>query len=65
MTLYDSDEHGNIIMVFDSRWADPKNQGINADDPLYDELKRMYQEFQPDFQKPKPDFQERRENPHA
>ena len=42
-TVYDTDDDGNIIVVFDSRWRFPETLGFSPDDPEYKELQRMWQ----------------------
>ena len=42
-TVYDTDEDGNIIVVFDSRWRFPETLGFSPDDPEYGELQRMWE----------------------
>ncbi len=43
-TIYDTDEDGNIIVVFDSRWKFPELLGFSPDDPEYEALQRMWEE---------------------
>jgi len=43
-TIYDTDEDGNIIVVFDSRWKFPELLGYSPDDPEYTALQRMWEE---------------------
>ena len=43
-TVYDTDEDGNIIVVFDSRWRFPEILGFSPDDPEYACLQRMWEE---------------------
>ena len=42
-TVYDTDENGNIIVVFDSRWRFPETLGFSPDDPEYKQLQRMWE----------------------
>jgi hypothetical protein len=42
-TIYDTDEDGNIIVVFDSRWRFPELLGYSPDDPEYKALQRMWE----------------------
>ena len=42
-TVYDTDDDGNIIVTFDSRWRFPETLGFSPDDPEYKELQRMWQ----------------------
>ena len=42
-TVYDTDEDGNIIVVFDTRWRFPETLGFSPDDPEYRQLQRMWQ----------------------
>jgi len=43
-TIYDTDEDGNIIVAFDSRWQFPETLGFSPDDPEYRQLQRMWEE---------------------
>ena len=43
-TIYDTDDEGNIIVVFDSRWQFPELLGFSLDDPEYKSLQRMWEE---------------------
>ena len=43
-TIYDTDDDGNIIVVFDSRWQFPEILGFRPDDPEYACLQRMWEE---------------------
>ncbi len=43
-TIYDTDDDGNIIVVFDSRWRFPELLGYSVDDPQYKALQRMWEE---------------------
>ena len=43
MTIYDLDESGNIIVVFDSRWRYPETLGYKPTDPEYAELQRLWE----------------------
>ena len=42
-TVYDADDDGNIIVVFDSRWRFPELLGYSPDDPEYKALQRMWE----------------------
>ena len=42
-TIYDTDDDGNIIVVFDSRWRYPELLGYSPDDPEYKALQRMWE----------------------
>ena len=42
-TIYDTDEEGNIIVVFDSRWRFPELLGYSPDDPQYEALQRIWE----------------------
>ena len=42
-TIYDTDDDGNIIVVFDSRWRFPELLGCSRDDPEYKALQRMWE----------------------
>ena len=46
MTIYDRDDQGNVIVIFDSRWANPQLLGIDPDSNLGRDLQAMYQEYQ-------------------
>ena len=43
MTIYDLDESGNIIVVFDSRWRHPETLGYKPTDPEYAELQKLWE----------------------
>ena len=43
-TIYDTDDDGNIIVIFDSRWRFPEILGYSVDDPQYKALQRMWEE---------------------
>ena len=42
-TIYDMDDDGNIIVVFDTRWRFPETLGFSPDDPEYKQLRRMWE----------------------
>jgi len=42
-TIYDTDDEGNIIVVFDSRWQFPELLGYSPDDPEYKALQRLWE----------------------
>ena len=42
-TIYDTDDDGNIIVVFDSRWRFPELLGYSPDDPEYKAIQRMWE----------------------
>jgi hypothetical protein len=42
-TIYDTDDGGNIIVVFDSRWRFPETLGFSSDDPEYGQLQRLWE----------------------
>jgi hypothetical protein len=42
-TIYDTDEKGNIVVVFDSRWRFPELLGYSPGDPQYGALQRMWE----------------------
>ena len=44
MTIYDEDESGNIIVVYDSRWQYPELLGYKPTDPEYAELQKLWEE---------------------
>jgi len=43
VTIYDEDESGNIIVVFDSRWRHPETLGYKPTDPEYAELQKLWE----------------------
>lgn len=43
-TIYDTDDEGNIIVVFDTRWRFPELLGFSPEDPQYSALQRMWEE---------------------
>jgi hypothetical protein len=43
-TIYDTDDEGNIIVLFDSRWQFPELLGYSPSDPEYKSLQRMWEE---------------------
>ena len=43
MTIYDEDQSGNIIVVYDSRWRYPDTLGYKPTDPEYAELQRLWE----------------------
>jgi hypothetical protein len=42
-TIYDTDEDGNIVVVFDSRWCFPELLRYSPSDPRYRALQRMWE----------------------
>ena len=42
-TVYDTDEDGNVTVIFDSRWRFPELLGYFRDDPQYAALQRMWE----------------------
>ena len=42
-TVYHTDEDGNIIVLFDTRWRFPETLGYTPDDPQYKDLQRMWE----------------------
>ena len=42
--IYDADDDGNIIVIFDTRWRFPEILGYSPDDPQYKALQRMWEE---------------------
>ena len=42
-TVYDTEEDGNIIVVFDTRWRFPETLGYSPDDPEYKQLQSMWE----------------------
>jgi len=43
MVIYDTDEDGNIIVVFDSRWRFPETLGYSPKDPQYKALQELWE----------------------
>jgi len=43
MVIYDTDENGNIIVVFDSRWRFPEILGYSPKDPQYKALQQLWE----------------------
>ena len=43
MTIYDTNEKGEIIAVYDSRWRHPETLGYKPTDPEYAELQRLWE----------------------
>ncbi len=43
MVIYDTDEDGNIIVVFDSRWRFPETLGYSPNDPQYKVLQKLWE----------------------
>jgi len=44
MTIYDTTEDGEIIILFDSRWENPETLGYKPSDPEYKLLRRLWEE---------------------
>jgi len=44
MTIYSTDDEGNIIVIFDSRWRFPELLGYSPDDPRYKALQRLWEQ---------------------
>lgn len=44
MTIYSTDENGNMIVIFDSRWRYPELLGYSPDDPQYSMLQRLWEQ---------------------
>ena len=42
-TIYDTDDDGNMMVVFDTRWQFPELLGFSPDDPQYKSLQRMWE----------------------
>ena len=42
-TVYDTDEHGNVTVIFESKWRFPELLGYSPDDPQYAVLQRMWE----------------------
>ena len=40
--LIGADDHGNPIILFDSRWAHPELLGYGPDDPRYHALRELH-----------------------
>lgn len=43
MTIYDTDEQGNIIVIYDSRWRYPETLGYKPSDPEYSMLQKLWE----------------------
>jgi hypothetical protein len=43
MVIYDTDEDGNIIVIFDSRWKFPETLGYSPKDPQYKALQQLWE----------------------
>ena len=43
MTIYDTDDEGNIIVIYDSRWRYPETLGLKPTDPEYTELQALWE----------------------
>ncbi len=44
MTIYDTNDDGEIIIVFDSRWQNPEVFGYKPEDPQYKLLRKLWEE---------------------
>ena len=44
MTIYDTDEAGNITVLYDSRWRYPETLGYKPGEPEYSMLQRLWEE---------------------
>jgi len=42
-TVYHTDEDGNMIVLFDTRWRFPETLGYTPDDSEYKDLQRMWE----------------------
>jgi hypothetical protein len=42
-TIYDTDEAGNIIVLYDSRWRHPETLGYKPGDPEYSQLQELWE----------------------
>ncbi len=42
-TIYDTDDDGNMIVVFDTRWQFPELLGFSPEDPEYKQLQHMWE----------------------
>jgi hypothetical protein len=42
MQLIGADDRGNILILYDSRWAHPELLGYGPDDPMYRALRELY-----------------------
>jgi hypothetical protein len=51
-TIYDTDEDGNIIVAFDSRWQFPETLGYSSSDPQYKALQQMWEKATQTLEKP-------------
>ena len=43
MTVYDTDDEGNIIVIYDSRWRYPETLGYKPTDPEYAMLQGLWE----------------------
>ena len=43
MVIYDTDEDGNIIVIFDTRWRFPETLGYSPKDPQYKALQQLWE----------------------
>lgn len=44
MTIYDTTDDGEIVILFDSRWQHPETLGYKPEDPQYILLRRLWVE---------------------
>ena len=44
MQIYDTDEEGNIIILYDSRWQHPELLGHKKDSEEYKSLRKLWEE---------------------
>ena len=48
MTIYDTDELGNMVVLYDSRWQWPELLGYKPTDPEYEMLRGKHKEYMND-----------------
>ncbi len=44
MTIYDTNNDSEIIILFDSRWQNPETLGYKPEDPEYKLLRKLWEE---------------------
>ncbi len=44
MTIYKTNEDGEITIIFDSRWQHPETLGYKPEDPEYKMLRKLWEE---------------------
>ena len=45
MTIYDTDDKGNIVVLYDSRWQYPELLGYKETDPQYEMLREKHRRY--------------------